>query len=246
MTATNTEFDPPTPPAGGYPAPLPPQRIGTGKRGVGAIVIGAVLLGLGFLTAASGGALLALFGAGQVIGSGEHPISTGTSAVVTDLGQIDDINNFRAVTGSPTLSLSAVNVGDHGVFIGIGRTDDVERYLAGVATERVNDLELSPFFLDTRTVDATGSATAPGQQSFWVASSESSNRAEISWRLADGNYEIVIMNADGSPGFVTSAGIGVSLPDSTGLWFTVLAIGGAAMIIGGALIVVGVSSNKRR
>ena len=243
MNATNTAIDPPTPPAGGYP--MPPQPGDTRRRGAGAIVVGAVLLGLGFLTAASGGALLALFGAGAAIGSGEHPVSTGTSAIVADLGQIHDMNDFRAITGSPTLSVSAANGGDHGAFVGIGRTDDVERYLAGVSVERVSDLELNPFRLDSTGIQGDGSVTAPAAQSFWVASSGSSNRAELSWRLTDGSYEVVVMNADGTPGVVTSAQIAVALPNSTGLWFTVLAIGAAAMIIGGALIVVGVSGNKR-
>ncbi len=244
MTDTNTTFDPPTPPAGGYSAPPPPPR--TGRAGVGSIVIGAVLVGLGFLTAASGTALLFLFGAGQVIGSGQHPISTGTSAVVADLGQIHGIDDFRAITGSPTLSFSAQNVGQDGVFVGVGRTEDVERYLAGVPIERVNDLELMPYHLSTKAVQGTGTATAPGRQGFWVASSESTNQAEFTWLMSDGSYELVVMNADGSAGFVTSAEIGVALPDSTGVWITVIAIGGGVMIIGGALLVVGISSNKGR
>jgi hypothetical protein len=245
MTATNTSFDPPMPPAGAYPVP-PPQRPVATRRGTGAMVIGAVLLGLGFLTMASGAALLFLFGGGQILSSGQHAISTGSSALVTDLGQINGIDEFRAITGSPTVSLSAVNVGDDGVFVGVGPTEDVERYLSGVPTERITDLELSPFRMDTRAVDGSTVATAPGKQGFWVASSESVNEAALNWRLDDGRYEIVVMNADGSPGFVTSAQIGVALPDSSGLWITVLAVGGAAMIIGGALVVVGVRSNKQR
>ena len=245
MTAPNTSFDPPSPPTGGYPAP-PPLRSAGPTRGVGAIVVGAVLLGLGFLTAASGAVLLALFGSGQVISSGDHPISTGSSALVTDLEQINGIDNFRAITGSPTLSLSAMNIGDDGVFVGVGRTADVERYLAGVPSERITDLELSPFRMGTHTVDGSVAASAPSKQTFWVASSESSDEAVLNWRLADGDYEIVVMTADGSPGFVTSVAIGVALPESSGLWITVLSVGGAAMIIGGALIVVGMRSDKQR
>ena len=245
MTATNTSFDPPMPPAGGFPVP-PPQRPVVAKRGVGAIVIGAVLLVFGFLTALSGAALLALFGSGQILSSGQHPMSTESSALVTDLGQISNIDDYRGIAGLPVLSLSAVNINGDGVFVGVGPAEDVERYLAGVPTERIIDLELSPFRMDTRAVDGSAVATAPGEQSFWVASSQSSNEAELTWRLTDGNYQIVVMNTDGSPGFVTAAEIGTALPDSSGLWFTVLGVGGAAMIIGGALVVVGIRSNKQR
>ena len=45
---------PPTPPVAYLPPPAPPQP----KRGTAAIIVGAVILGSGFLTAVSGGVLL--------------------------------------------------------------------------------------------------------------------------------------------------------------------------------------------
>ena len=208
------------------------------------MIVGAVLVGSGFLTAVSGGALLGVLGGGQVIGSGEHGIATSTSAVIADLGQIDGINGFDFLTGSPTLHLSAEHVSDSAVFVGVGPTDEVDRYLDGVATETVTDLELSPFHLDTRSTTGSGIASAPGEQSFWVASAESSNEAQLTWQIEDGRYEIVVMNADGSAGVLTSAAIGASLPGSTGIWVTVLGVGVLAMIGGGALMFVGARRNR--
>ena len=50
------------------------------KRATGWIIVGAVIIVSGFLTAISGGALLALFGSDRVLSSGEHRVSTPTSA----------------------------------------------------------------------------------------------------------------------------------------------------------------------
>ncbi|MGS0688786.1 hypothetical protein ACVBEQ_27170 [Nakamurella sp. GG22] len=226
-----------------FTAPPAPRR-NTARGGTAAMIVGVVLLVSGFLTAVSGAALLALFGAGQAVSSGLHPITSPTSAVVADLGLIDDVDDFRGIAGSPTLQLWAENVGQQGVFVGVGPTAEVNRYLAGVATERVDDLNLSPYRLNTTRTDGSAEAQAPGDQSFWVASSESSNRAELSWAIADGRYEVVVMNADGSAGILTSAEIGASLPDSTGIWLTIVVIGGAAMIVGGALVFVGTRRNR--
>ena len=124
---------------------------------------------------------------------------------------------------SPTAGFSSVSV----------PTDDVERYLDDVAIERVVDLELSPFDLQTRTDSGSAIAAAPGSESFWVASAESNDRAELSWALEAGDYEIVVMNADGSAGIITAAEIGASLPSSTGLWILVTVIG-LLIMLGGA------------
>ena len=44
------------------------------------------------------------------------------------------------------------------VFVGIGRTTDVNRYLRGIAHDVVADVDLDPFSVDYRTV--TGSQAA--------------------------------------------------------------------------------------
>ena len=100
---------PPTPPAG-YSRRRRLSR--SRSAGTAAIIVGSVILGSGFLTALSGGVLLGMFGDGQVLGSAGHTITTSGSAIVADLGQIDDLSGFEFLTGSPTLHLSAENVTD--------------------------------------------------------------------------------------------------------------------------------------
>jgi len=253
MTTSNT-YDAPIPPVGPTPptppaAYLPPAPQPQPKRGTAAIIVGSVILGSGFLTAVSGGVMLGMFGDGQVLGSGSHTVSTASSAIVADLGRIDDLSGLEFLTGSPTLHVTAENVTDAGVFVGVGPTQDVEDYLQDVTIERVSDLELAPFRLDTITDQGSSVASAPGEQEFWVGSGvssvESLSQAQLAWEIEDGRYEVVIMNADGSAGVSTLAEIGASLPTSAGIWTLVLGIGIALMIGGGALLYVGMRQDGR-
>ena len=213
-----------------------PPPVSHPKRSTGWIVVGAVIIISGFLTAISGGALLALFGSDRVLSSGQHQVSTPTTALVADLGRVTDIDDFQYVTGSPTLHVTADNNAEGPIFIGIGRADEVDRYLAGVATDRVTDLELSPLELNSVRHGGSGIPGAPAEQNIWVASSTSSD-AELSWEIRDGHYEVVMMNADGSANVQAQTRIGVSLQDSTALWSLVIVVGVVIMVIGGVVVI---------
>jgi hypothetical protein len=234
------------------PAPVPTPsapRTRTGGR-VAAIVIGAVLAVSGFFTGVSGAALLAIFGDGHAVASGNHIVTTSSAAVVADLGTIDRVDGFRFLTGQPTLQVTAQNLDGTAVFVGVGRTADVERYLDGVEIDRVTDLETVPFRLDTNREPGTATAAEPGIQDFWVAAAQSgddrASRAEVTWPIQDGDFEVVVMNADGTPGVLTNASVGAGLPDSTGLWILLIGVGSFLLVGGVALIVIGARQPRRR
>jgi hypothetical protein len=243
MSTTDTTFDGPVPQSFPPPPPAPKPRSG---GSVAAIVIGALVAFSGFLTAISGVAMLAIFGGGHALTSGDHVVSTPRSAIVADLGHIDNIRGFELLTGSPTLQLSAQDIDGSGVFVGVGHTEDVERYLDGVATDRIADLDFAPFQLTTVPHEGSATAGAPAEQGFWVASAQSTSEAELNWLIDDGSYEVVVMNADGSAGVLTTASVGTSLPTSTGLWIVVTSIGGLILIGGTALIIAGARRAAKR
>ncbi|HZM68157.1 MAG TPA: hypothetical protein VFC16_17865 [Nakamurella sp.] len=215
----------------------PPSVVNPPRRTVAWIVVGTVIIVIGFLTAISGGVLLALFGSGKALSTVEHPVSTSTSALIGDLGTITDTSGFEYVTGAPTLHVSADSAGRGAVFVGVGPAEEVQRYLAGVATDRVTDFEMSPFSIDVSRQPGSKVPGAPEEQKFWVASAQSTTGAELAWQIQDGHYQVVIMNADGSADVHTQARIGVSLPDSFGIWMVVLAAGVVFMVIGTAVVI---------
>ncbi len=148
------------PPTGPYQPPMPPVSYRT-RRSTAALIIGAVIVVSGLLTAISGGALLALFGAGNVLSSGSHVVSTPTTALVADMGTITNTTGFEFVTGTPTLHLSADSFGGEPVFVGIAPADDVARYLSGAAIDRIKDFDLSPFHLSTVGQNGANDVGAP-------------------------------------------------------------------------------------
>jgi hypothetical protein len=223
---------------------MPPVYYQT-RRSTAAMIIGAIIVVSGLLTAISGGVLLALFGSGNVLSSGSHAVSTPTTALVADMGTVTNTNGFEYIAGTPTLNLSADSFGGKPIFIGVARVDDVARYLSGAAIDRITDLNLSPFRLDTIGRDGALTVQAPGEQDFWVASAQSATGADIDWALQDGRYQVVIMNADGTANVHTSASVGVSLPNSTGLWVLVIGIGAAFVVVGGIVMAIGAGRPAR-
>ena len=120
------------------------------------IVISVFLLLVGAGLAAGGGALMALFGSDNSIGSGPQHLSTQTAALVTTLTTSMAPTASRRHVNNPTLRITVTNP-DREVFIGVGPKADVERYLAGVAIENVRDFDLDPFRLSTEQRPATPS-----------------------------------------------------------------------------------------
>ena len=97
---------------------------------------------------------------------------------------------------------------DRPVFVGIGPAVDVAAYLGGVAHEDVIDLTRgnTPVY---RTSPGGSAVAAPAAQTFWVGTATGPGAQELSWKVADGRWAVVVMNADGSPGVSATATVGV-------------------------------------
>ena len=133
-----------------------------------------------------------------------------------------------ASTGSPPL------------FVGIGPSTDVDRYLAGV-----NHTVITEFWEEkTKTVAGSKPAAAPGTQSFWVASSAGSGARTLEWDPIDGSWTVVVMNADGRSGINVGADLGARMPAV--LWISLgVLIAGAVFLAGGGLLIAGAIRARR-
>jgi hypothetical protein len=231
--ASPTPPAPPTPPAGYVAATAPrPARSG-GRRA--AIWLGGAAALFGALIAHAGGAVFAVFGSDGVLKTDRQALSTPTSALTSGTASIDSggsIDDF----GGARIAISANADGDQPVFVGVGRADAVDRYLAGAATDEVTDFNAGPFddSFDIERERHNGSATpaAPGDQSFWVAQSSGTDSAKINWKVRDGDYRIVVMNADGTRGVATQSTLGVEVPWAPGVGIGIL-VGGLLLTAGG-------------
>jgi hypothetical protein len=207
-------------------------------RGAARFIPGGGLAVIGSLAVIAGAGLLAAFGTDGRLASGPHLLSTPATAVVSTVGNIKNTSGLAAATGHPKLRISASAIqGTTGVFVGIGREADVDRYLAGVATQEAASVNVEPYALKGITHSGRANVQPPTTQHFWVAQASSTRTAAIDWRIRDGQYRLVVMNANGHGGFAATAAIGITIPYVAyyalagiiaGL---LLAAGGAALLI---------------
>ena len=134
---------------------------------------------------------------------------------------------------------------DKPVFIGIAPQADVEQYLSGVHHSELLNIRQRPFRAEYRDVAGGSPGSPPADQRFWTASVSGSGEQELTWNIAPGTWEVVVMNADASPGVDVQAQAGfrsdLIRPAATGL----LVGGIIALLIGIPLIIFGAAGLGR-
>jgi hypothetical protein len=140
--------------------------------------------------------------------SSSHTYSTPTRALTSDNLDVNGVPNW--LTGSGRAGRIRIDPQGAGAFVGVAKTSDVNTYLDGVAHDQVNDLDFDPFKLDTTRLAGEGRPAMPAAQPFWVASSTGGKTLE--WKVRDGDWTIVMMNADGSPDVSVAAKVGAKVP----------------------------------
>jgi hypothetical protein len=208
------------------------------KTRIAPLVIGALLTLIGLGTGAAGAVLLGLFGGDGTIASGSHPISTSQTALVSPVEDIDNVDDLADLVGEPRIRLTAKAAAPTpGLFIGIGPGAQVDRYLESVSIDEVTDFEIDPFELKRKARAGTRRPEAPAGQTFWVARGSGRDTASLSWKVREGDYRLVLMNADGSAGVDVDGDVGLTLPNVARIaWAlvgvgTLLAIGGVAVAV---------------
>ena len=126
---------------------------------------------------------------------------------------------------------------DKTLFIGIGPAADVSKYLGDVAHANVQDLDFDPFHVTYLPVTGGAPQGPPTEQSFWAASASGVGTQTLTWKVRDGDWSVVLMNADGSRGVTADVDLGAKV--SFLLWVAIgLLIGGALVTGGSAALVV--------
>jgi hypothetical protein len=197
----------------------------------------SALIAAGFL--ALGG--LALWGDGErdkdgYFNTDEHHFAASTHALASenldiDLGGAEEVLDESDLGG---VRLQVDSQSDEPVFVGIARTDDVSRYLNDVGHTTVTDFDDDPDETSYSSSAGERRPATPADQAIWAASAQGTGEQTLKWDIEDGDWSIVVMNADGSRGIAAdvSAGAKVSFLDELG-WslvgvgtFLVLAAGG--------------------
>jgi len=222
----------------------PPARWNAGR--IAAVVSGALLVLVSSSLLGAGGAALwadrTQRNAGYLT-TGVHTFSTSGSALVTERTELGSAGvgwlYSPGLLGRVRIRVTPESAGPP-LFVGIGPSADVDRYLSGV-----RQTVISEFFGDrVEAVDGGRTRATPAAQDFWVASDTGSGARTLVWEPSKGSWTVVVMNADGRPGISVGADLGARM--SALLWIASgVLVAGAVLLTGGVLLIAGAIRRRR-
>jgi hypothetical protein len=212
------------------------SRDSSGRAGrvIGLVALGLVAV-LGVVALAAGGALLwvdsAKTDADGFYRSAPHQFETSGRALVTnDLDLDSGIGSFMLGSGhlGEIQLTSTSNDPAKELFVGIAPEQDVAAYLSGVQIDEVSDVELDPFQASYTPRPGDALPTPPADVSIWAASASGAGSQTLVWPAEEGDWSVVVMNADGSPGVDADIAAAATAP----FIFRV----GLGLLVGGVLV----------
>ena len=189
MTTTETR------PATGTPAATPRQGFSAGR--IAAIVIGCVLVMLGVNLLAGGGIMR--WAEHRQDADGFYTAGPGrfsTSAYAMTVPALDvaatgpDVMYQNALLGSLRIKAEPVDDTD-ALFVGIGPSDNVAAYLAGVRHDEITEVDVGLFGADYAEHRGGAPAGVPTAQTFWTASASGPGARELNWPVESGDWAVV-------------------------------------------------------
>jgi hypothetical protein len=238
----------PSPPSTPPAAPPPTTSSGWGAGRVVALVIGCLLLFSGLTT---GAAALAMSVTDEVARDQDgflmtpaKTLDTSTYAITSDRLELSVDEGVPAWAPESMFGRGRVVADPQGegeLFVGVASTTDVDAWFGDTARVVVDDLT------GTVRYRAEGSAELdglPGDADFWVASEQGTGRQTVTWDLTNGDWTVVVMNADGASGVIARVQVGATLPvfgwATAWLWWTT-----AGLVLVGTLVVVLAVATRR-
>jgi uncharacterized protein DUF4389 len=174
--------------------------------------------------------------------SPSRELTTPTYAIVSESAEVDTGGAEWALdTFLGTVRIRSES--DRPVFLGLGPAAAVDRYIAGVEHDEIDDLDPSG---DPRYTGRPGGApsTPPDQLKFWTASVTGSGEQTLDWDPEDGHWRVVLMNADASRGVSSDMSIGAEL-DSV-LWIGIGLLGLGTLFAAGAAVAITAAVTRGR
>jgi hypothetical protein len=201
------------------------------------------VLALGFIAAGA----LALYGNTQkdrdgYLSTSSERFEAGTRALATQNLDVN-LDGTGSVVSTGEFGKVRLKVAPQSgkpVFVGIARSSDVAGYLRGVPHTTLTDVESSPFKATYRPHGGKQRPAAPAKQSIWAASAHGKGTQTLNRDVQDGDWSVVVMNADGSPGVQAGISAGAKAPWLNELGWTSAGGGTILLIIAAGLLMLGI------
>ncbi|MCP3999178.1 MAG: hypothetical protein GY722_29550 [bacterium] len=204
-----------------------------------AAVVGIPMILGSVAMAIAGGVALAAPDDDGWVSTGPVHIETDAAALVGDNIEIDFGRNARdgrsfVSWGEIPSEIEVTSRNQKSVFVGIAKQSDAQVFLEGVAVDRLSSFDGDH---DVEHVQGTYQAIAPTEADIWVASTVD---GVLEWDIRPGEWAIVALNADGSPGIDVGVTAAAKIPFLTTLGAILIALGLIGMTTGGMLTYYGV------
>ena len=212
------------------------------------LVVGSLLILMG-VGLAVGAAVLGVLNARQsedrFISLPEGVYAVDTYAITTQEIEIGPGVQGEDAVGTLQVRGRASDAGQE-LFLGIGPEAAVERYLLGVRHSELQQVSFDPFRAYYQERQGGAPEGLPEEQEFWAASTSGSGEQNLQWNLDDGDWTVVVMNADGSSPVSAELQIGART-DLLGPLTWILLISSIVFLIAGiGLAAAGAAGLRRR
>ncbi|HET9077156.1 MAG TPA: DUF4389 domain-containing protein [Acidimicrobiales bacterium] len=236
------------PPAGPGAPPPSPGRGWTALRVV-SVVAGSIMAVVSVGLLAAGGAATWLDNtqrdASGYLTSDAHAFATSAYAITSDridLGS-SEVVAPSAIIGTVRFEVTARDPA-RPVFVGIAPRSSADTFLAGVGRAVVT--EWAGGSANYRQQTGGPPPAAPTNTSIWVASTSGTGTQTLTWKPTSGDWTVVVMNPDATPGVAVTATAGATIPSLGWIAGGLFALGGILLVAGGLLIVIPVSRAGQR
>jgi hypothetical protein len=239
-----------TPSAADQPRPAPSQESQSSTSRTIGLIATAFVAVVGVVALAGGSVMLWANAANTDAGyftAEAHEFSSSSHAIVA--------NGLDANTGDLDFLLSSGRLQElrltttsadpeNPVFVGIASQQDVAAYLRNVEQDEVRALDFDPFAVRYATLAGDAAPVPPADVPIWVAFSSGASET-LEWEMADGDWSVVVMNADGSADVSADIAVAAKAPllFHIGLGFV---IGGAVLVLAAAIGFVFAVRSRRR
>lgn len=170
-----------------------------------------------------------LFSPQWQLSSSAYAVTTPEATLETSLRNLPDIR----------FAVTVESTDDDPIFVGIGPSADVDDYLSRVHISELAGAWGFPVRAQLRDIPGTERPEPPEEQDFWRAQSVGNGLQEFTWQAEEGEWALVVMNADGSAGIDARAAVGVEAPWAGPAAAFFIAVAGLLLPVGLFLIVFG-------
>jgi hypothetical protein len=148
------------------------------------------------------------------------------------------------------VTVEATSAGGEEIFIGVARSVDAAVYLAGVEHSTLVDFEGTPGEAtpEYRQNDGGAPEVPPGDTQIsdtWVAAASGTGEQTLTWEPEEGDWTVVLMNADGSADVAADISVGAEVPVLWGVVAGLLIVGGLLIVAAIVLLIIALTVGRR-